>query len=677
MDTTRADHIGYYGYKNVKTPNIDKLANKGMVFLNAITPVPITLPSHSTILTGKYPVSHGVRNNGRYILSENELTLAEILKKRKYDTYAVVASYVLHSKFGTNQGFDIYNDTLNSKDMKINFKTEISAEDVFIRFKDWLESRNNSISPFFAWVHFYDPHTPYKFHKGYTNIKNRTIEKHMNYYDGEISYMDSYIGKIIDKLKENEYFNNTIIVLVGDHGETFGEHKEFASHAIFCYTENIHVPLIFYYPVKKYHHKIINKMVSTVDIMPTILDLLGIKIPRDIQGKSLVPYFKNKKKETGDRLFYMESMYGKEEMGWAPLTGIIKFPYKYIALPKPELYDLEKDPEEKNNLYFKRKKISKSMDLKLKKMIIDLSKSKNETENRKLSEKDIKILNSLGYISSSQKSYGKKIIDPKDGIIVNLELKKISRMINKKMKLKEMERKLLNIIENKPDMITPIVYNLLYKLYFSEKKYKKALFILDEGIKRFPDFSAYKVTKIGILKSKRKFTEAKEIAEKLIKKEPLNTNALILLSDIYDKSYDIEKSIYYLEKAYKIEPNNIPLSLKLADIFIENKQFQKAYKIYKKLSNKVEIQNNRKILYKIAIFSIKYGELDLSLKIFKRLEKIEPNSKDIMFYHAIVLYKLNDFNKAKKILIKLKKQYNNLLTEKQNEIVKQIINNIN
>jgi len=242
LDTTRADHIGAYGCKSAQTPNIDRLAGEGTIFRNCYALIPMTLPSHCTLFTGRYPMAHNVRNNAKYFLNNSEFTLAEALHAKKYQTYAVIAAFVLLSKFGLQQGFDIYDDILNPHELAHNFKSEIPAQEVYEKFSGWLAK--NSSQNFFAWVHFYDAHDPYNPPAAFAK---RFANNPLGRYDGEIAYVDMYVGKIIDDLRDRGLLEKTLLLIVGDHGEAFGEHQEHG-HAIFCYEENLKVPLIFHYP---------------------------------------------------------------------------------------------------------------------------------------------------------------------------------------------------------------------------------------------------------------------------------------------------------------------------------------------------------------------------------------------------------------------------------------------
>ncbi|MCP5052122.1 MAG: sulfatase-like hydrolase/transferase, partial [bacterium] len=345
IDTLRADSLGCYGSKKAQTPHIDKLAKAGVMFKNCYSPVPITMPAHSTIFTGKVPVAHKVRNNGTYVLNKNELTLAEVFQKNGYQTFAAIASFVLAAQFGLDQGFGTYNDSLDSEQALKQFDSEIPADQVYAKFNNWLGKHYNT--HFFSWLHFYDPHHPYTPPGKYS----QTFKS--DPYLGEIAYVDHYIGRIIADLEARNILKQTVIVITGDHGEAFGEHKEFG-HTIFGYEENLKVPLIFYnralLPIKK----TIDSRVRLADIMPTVLDLFKMEIPGMIQGESLLPVMASNRESLTPDTVYFESMYGKENENWAPLTGIISGHYKYISLPVPELYNLKNDPGERKNLFLEK-----------------------------------------------------------------------------------------------------------------------------------------------------------------------------------------------------------------------------------------------------------------------------------------------------------------------------------
>ncbi|MCK5222657.1 MAG: sulfatase, partial [Candidatus Aminicenantes bacterium] len=412
-----------------------------------------------------------------------EKTMAEYLQENGFNTYAVIASYILHSKFGINQGFKIYDDSLDTVKLDKTLKSEINAKSVFEKFDRWFKENFNS--KFFAWVHFYDPHTPYVPHEDPINKGKRDLIK---LYDGELKYTDKYVGEIINRLEEADVADDTLIVIVGDHGEAFGEHTEYASHMVFCYEANLKVPMIFYNKKLIKSGVVVKKRVSTVDIMPTIFDILNIPKDDSIQGVSFENTLKGEELKS-DRSVYIESMYGKEEMNWAPLTGIIDGDYKFISLPKPELYNIKKDPLEKENLYRKKGSLMREMDKELKNMILKLSGGGTNSK-RELGKEDIEHLKSLGYFSSSG-SKGEKNIDPKEGIVFTTKLKNISMKIDSD-ELDNLEKELLKMKESEIGSNNFLVFDYLYRLYLKKANYSQAMDILKEASNTLPNSIPFK-----------------------------------------------------------------------------------------------------------------------------------------------------------------------------------------
>ncbi|MCP2621102.1 sulfatase, partial [Candidatus Aminicenantes bacterium AC-334-E05] len=309
VDTLRADRLECYGFSRIKTPTINEMARSGIKFERCISQTPLTLPSHTTILTGTYPFFHGVRDNGGFIVPKELQTIAELFKEKKYITGAIVGAYVLDSKWGLNQGFDFYYDRFNL-DRKEGFSiadVQRRGDEVITVAINWLNKvKNNN---FFLFLHLYDPHTPYEppspFKEKYSN----------DLYLGEIAYTDFQLGRLWEYLKEEKLLDKTILIFTSDHGESLGEHGE-ATHGFFVYQEGIHVPLIFVLPFKKLQNLIREQVVSLVDIMPTILELAKIPIPKQIQGRSLVSYFLNKNKNE-DSYAYSETYYPRFHYGWS------------------------------------------------------------------------------------------------------------------------------------------------------------------------------------------------------------------------------------------------------------------------------------------------------------------------------------------------------------------------
>ncbi len=358
VDTTRADRLGCYGYAGAETPVLDGLAAGGVLFSDAVTCVPMTLPSHATILTGDYPPRHGVRDNGTFRLAPKRVTLAERLKTAGYDTFAVLAAFVLDRRFGLDQGFDTYDDAITLKYREAGVRQaspQRPADAVVDSAIAWLDARSTSAGsgvdaggdakPFFMWVHLFDPHSPCLPPEPFaTRFAGRG-------YDGEVAFMDSQIGRLMESLRGRGLSDRTVTVVVGDHGEGLGDHGE-STHSLLIYESTMHVPFILHAPgVLAGGNVVGDRVVSTADVVPTVLGLLGLDIGADgCDGANLL------KAIPADRVVYMETMAPELNHGWSALYASRRHADKYIESPSPEYFDLSSDPGEMNNLYDARQR---------------------------------------------------------------------------------------------------------------------------------------------------------------------------------------------------------------------------------------------------------------------------------------------------------------------------------
>jgi arylsulfatase A-like enzyme/Tfp pilus assembly protein PilF len=353
LDTTRADRIGIYGAHDVETPTIDRLGNEGVLFEQAVSVAPLTLPAHSSIFTGKFPPEHGVRDNGGFFLGPEQTTLAEVLKARGYRTGAFVAAYVLAAKWGINQGFDTYFDDFDLSQTRALSLSAIQrpANEVLDKALPWIEQSGNS--PFFAWIHLYDAHSPYRPPEPFAS----RYKAHP--YNGEIAFVDSQIARLVAALQTRNLYDRTIIVVMGDHGESLGEHGE-GSHGFFVYNSVTRVPFVIRAPFTLTGHRRVADPVRSVDVMPTVLDLLGAPPAAGVSGASLVPLMTGAKTELALDA-YSEAMYPLHHYGWSDLHALRSGRYKVIDAPRPELYDIDRDPGETTNLFADRRALGDRM----------------------------------------------------------------------------------------------------------------------------------------------------------------------------------------------------------------------------------------------------------------------------------------------------------------------------
>jgi arylsulfatase A-like enzyme len=329
IDTLRADRLSCYSSEHVKTPNIDALAAKSTVFTRAFALTSTTLPSHANILLGMTPLYHGVHDNLNFKVRDEYLTLAEHLKKEGYATGAFVGAFPLDSRFGLSQGFDTYDGDFGLTVSGEVVSAERPAEEVVIRALEWL---NQQKSPWFLWVHCYDPHDPYEPPEPYRS------QYRSSPYEGEVAYVDSAMKKLFRYLEDRDLMEKTVIAFTGDHGESLVEHGEI-THGYLAYNSSIWIPLFIFNPGMK--PQVIHHNVSHIDMFPTICDILNIERPPFLLGISLLPSMKGKNLER--RIIYFESLLPFYDLGWAPIRGTVQGHDKFIDSPIPELYDLEKD----------------------------------------------------------------------------------------------------------------------------------------------------------------------------------------------------------------------------------------------------------------------------------------------------------------------------------------------
>ncbi len=570
LDTTRADHLGCYGYKEARTPNLDRLAAEGWRFNRVYCSAPLTLPSHATILTGLEPVAHGLRNNG-YYLPGGIKTITELLAGQGYKTAAFVSSFSVDSRFGLDRGFEVYDDTFQAD---LPFKTnnaERRAEATFARFSTWLE--NNYKNKFFGWVHYYDPHLPYDPPSPYKE------EFASQPYDGEIAYMDFYVGKILEALQAKGLLDKTIIIVAGDHGEGLGDKIE-RGHGLFLYEETVRVPLIIWN--KKIFPKkgVVNQTVRLLDITPTIMDLTGAQEPGSApQGKSLLPVIE--KKEKKDREALIETFYPRENFGWSELVALVADKWKYIQCPRPELYDLKSDPEERKNVLDSSPEATARLKKQLEAELLLAGGQKGDLSSGPApAAADTEKLRSLGYLNFAPAKGVSTFPDPKEKIDL-LSLIQEAQAAEYEGKYAGAEQIYLKIMEELPD--SPASYVNLAIAQARQQKMNEALETLNKGLERIPD-SEILLVRLGhtYLVSGR-LAEAFTTMNQVLKLNPRNVDALTVCAGILDSSGRKEEARPYYEQALAVEPESKFLRMSYAGNLASSGQLSQAIEVYKKL----------------------------------------------------------------------------------------------
>jgi arylsulfatase A-like enzyme/Flp pilus assembly protein TadD len=392
IDTLRADHVGAYGAAGAHTPTLDALAADGVRFERAYTAAPITLPSHATMLTGRYPPGHGARDNGMHVSSAVP-TVATLLKARGYRTGAFVAAFPLDHQFGLDRGFDVYSDRMPRVDGRLS--NERPASQVIDEAIAWLHAGGAGGTPFFLWVHLFEPHAPY----GDPASRRPALQR----YDEEIATADREAGRLIAALGAAR--SDTMVVAAGDHGEAFGEHGEYA-HSIFVYDTTLRVPLIMQVPGVP--RRVVSEPVSLVDLAPTMITRVGGQLP-DADGIDLASAFAGGALPA--RELYAESFAPLVDFGWAPLRALRSATWKYIAAPRAELYDLANDPTEEHDVAAAQANVARGLDQRVGQFGGAALPSTAALAHPEAAER----LRALGYSSGSQPSAdARNRPDPKD-----------------------------------------------------------------------------------------------------------------------------------------------------------------------------------------------------------------------------------------------------------------------
>ncbi len=358
IDTLRSDHLPAYGYDRVETPAIDALRADGILYERAYSEVPLTLPSHASILTGLLPPAHGVRDNAGYRLSEAVgPTLAQRLHDAGYATGAAVSSYVLRHETGLARGFDLYDDHVAPGHEKTIGEIQRPGPETLQAVLPWLRSAVHR--PFFLFFHIYEPHTP-------RDPPERFAARYGKTYDGEVAAADAVVGQLVDELKVLDLYDRSTIVLLADHGEGLGDHGE-DEHGVLLYRESLQVPLIVKLPGSAGAGASVATPAELVDVAPTILALAGAEVPASLPGTSLLALAEAARRSAGDgdraepRALYSESFHARLRFGWSGLTSVIRGRYQYIEGSDRELYDLAADPGETKNVLRSERQVYASL----------------------------------------------------------------------------------------------------------------------------------------------------------------------------------------------------------------------------------------------------------------------------------------------------------------------------
>lgn len=660
IDTLRPDRLGCYGSPYLKTPTIDDLAKDSVLFERAFAHTPLTLPSHANILLGLTPLEHGVHDNGFFRVPETYPTMATVLKESGYSCGAFIGAFPLDARFGLNRGFDIYDHGYRS-DSGLDFKfAERKAEEVISSALDWLKKQ---WAPWFLWVHCFDPHQPYEPPPPFSE-KYKT-----DLYSGEVAYTDFALAPLFDYLKNSGQYDNTVIILTGDHGQSLGEHGE-ATHGYFAYNSTLWVPLIIKAPGFKPAK--INTSVCHADLLPTLCELLNKPSPAQLAGQSLVPLMKGKK--LAPRKIYFESLYAYYRRGWAPLRGFIEDNRKFIDSPIPELYDLKKDFGETKNLAtasISREKEELNRLLKEARTVAGRPSLKLDALSR---EK----LASLGYLGGYTPPE-KQTFGPEDDLKTLLPFNQKFEMAQELYytgKVEESLKILKEIISVRPDFDNP--YLFLTTILEKSDRLPEAENILKSGIKANP--RNYKLwMEAGIVQVELgNYEEAINSLKQALTLIDWDPDLWNYLGVAYWKKGELEEAREIYDRALKIDPNYAVTltNLGMTEISLAMKNREAVYlarateHLEKALENDpqhAEAYNGLGVILRLK------GDINGSIAMWKKVLELNPRHRFALFNLGQAYLNLGDKQNALSYFEKYKLFYYRGMTPAEKEEIDNLI----
>ncbi len=531
LDTTRADRLGCYGNGQILTPAVDRLAREGLLFEQALAVAPTTLPTHSSIMTGRYPAHHTARVNGFFRLPEEETTLAEVLLAAGYRTAAVVSSFVLQNKFGVNQGFETYADRFAELEKDATEWPERRGD---LTTGLALEALNRIAGErFFLWVHYYDAHHAYEpppaFQERYAH----------NLYDGEIAFVDTELMRLVLELQSRKLLDSTLIVVVGDHGEGLGDHDE-ATHGVLTYQSLLRVPLIMRYGSQLGPARVSTR-VSQVDLLPTILSLLAVKPPATLDGRDLT-----RQGEVIRPLFF-ENLNVRFNQGGAPIGGVVEEPYKYIFAVEGELYDLARDPRERKDLATSEPATTARLAARLPELFgPQLTLLREAAASVEPSAADLQRLEALGYTGGGSTEDSQELQDPRDIVRVYVELEEAAHL-----DYAEAIPRITAMLEASPWFAAG--WRRLAEVHVSNNKLPEAAEAYDRCLKLvFMPGVAYALADLHATMGN--IPKAKELLEVIVSQQPDYPQASFRLGELLALGGERDRSLQLIHDSLHVDP---------------------------------------------------------------------------------------------------------------------------
>jgi choline-sulfatase len=539
IDTLRSDHLPAYGYQGVETPALDGLRRDALLFERAYSHVPLTLPSHASILTGLLPPEHGVRDNGGYPFEATKHPyLPRLFTEAGYDTAAFVSSFVLHSQTGLGAGFGVYDHGGRpGEEARAELVERPGAETVRAAI-DWLDGRAKGGkadgSPFFLFVHLYEPHTPYKPAEPFASrYRDRP-------YDGEIAAADAAVGTLLDALKRQGLYDKAVILLLSDHGEGLGDHGE-DGHGILLYREVLQVPLLLKLPGGQRGGAAVAAPAQLIDVAPTLLSLTGRPVPAEMHGTSLVALADrpDPSDQAQERRIYSETFYPRLHYGWSELASLVAGRHHYIHGPTPELFDLVADPGETKDVLAADRRTYGTLRQALDRVPRELAAP------GKVDAETARKLAALGYAGRPRLASG-PLPDPRTrrGVLKGMQDAKAAAAGER---WAEAEGILERLVESEPDLLDGWVFLATCREHLDRPEetlaaYRRALELAD-GAPEYAFYVARQLYRMG------RFEEAREHAELMLTSDPESRDAREMLAAVALNRGDLDEALAQSRRA--------------------------------------------------------------------------------------------------------------------------------
>jgi len=619
LDTVRADHLGCYGDAGAATPILDALASRGVRFETAVAQAPITGPSHASILTGVTPLRHGIRNNGGYVLPTQVGTIAEDFRRGGYQTGAFVSGFPLETRFGYSRGFDVYDDKFpHGNDPRRAPYVERPADQTTSVATAWLDQHTSAATPWFLWIHYYDPHSPYE-PPGEFATRFATHP-----YDGEIAFVDAQLGVFLRRLETLGLSGRTLVLVAADHGESLGEHGE-ATHGIFLYDATLKVPWIMAGPGIP-RGSVSQVVGQLIDVGPTLLDYAGLPIRREIEGRSLRPAADGQ--AMSDEPAYAESMFAYLHLRWAPLYAWRTAQYKLIDAPRPELFDLSTDPHEQADHASTERPRVESLRRQLRAAMKAIS---TPDASASVGNDAAARLRALGYISGGSTApieEGEKLRDPKDAL-------PLLRRLERGMELARIDpatavRELSAVLVDAPDAALPRRYRAVA---LAAEGHHEAAIADMRVLEKTGSLTTEDLIVLGdSLRLAGRTDEALGAVDKAAALQPQSPLPWLTRANTLINAGRTGEAVAAYERALAISPEHAEALRGLGDLAFVRGDLSAAAGFYGRLL--AAAPSDAGATVKLGVVRMRGGQREEAVALFRKAIELEPRNGEALLYMA-------------------------------------------